>query len=148
MITEYAATKGVRTCTENHGMICQDADRVEKIINKVNNPNFGWLVDIGNFMCTNGDCAKSVEIGSKYVFHVHVKDFHTFDAPCDGAFATAEKKQYIQGAIVGEGVVPVKECIDILKNKGYNDYFTIEFEGLEDCVEALKKGMEFIKSCE
>ena len=48
-VTEYAETKGIKTCIENHGFFAQDPDRVEKLINAVNHKNFGALVDIGNF---------------------------------------------------------------------------------------------------
>ena len=44
-VTEYAARKGIRTCTENHGYVMQDANRVEELILAVNHPNYGWLVD-------------------------------------------------------------------------------------------------------
>ena len=48
-ITEYAAKKGIRTMSENHGTICQDSDRMELLVNTVAHPNYGLLVDIGNF---------------------------------------------------------------------------------------------------
>ena len=145
-VTEYAETKGIKTCTENHGFICQDADRVERIINMVNHKNFGWLVDMGNFMCTDGDCYESVKIAAKYAFHVHAKDFYLLDTP--GNTIKTSGGKYIQGSAVGKGVVPVKECLDELKLHGYNGFVTIEFEGTEDCIEALKYGLAFLKSWE
>ena len=36
-VTEYAAAQGVRTCTENHGYIFQDSERVKKLIDTVGN---------------------------------------------------------------------------------------------------------------
>lgn len=56
-VTEYAEQKGVKTCIENHGFFAQDAERVEKLINAVGHPNFGALVDIGNFACADEDSA-------------------------------------------------------------------------------------------
>lgn len=145
-VTEYAETKGIRTCTENHGFICQDAERVERIINTVNHKNFGWLVDIGNFMCTDGDCYDSVKIAAKYAFHVHAKDFYILKDP-DGAIKTTHGR-YIQGSALGKGAVPIKKCVDELKAQGYNGFITVEFEGTQDCLEALKEGLEYLKSCE
>ncbi len=145
-VTEYAETKGVKTCTENHGFICQDAERVERIIKTVNHKNFGWLVDIGNFMCTDGDCYDSVKLAAKYAFHVHAKDFYILKAP-DNTIKTSHGR-YIQGSALGKGAVPIKKCLDELKLQGYNGFVTIEFEGTQDCVEALKDGLEFLKSCE
>ncbi len=145
-VTEYAETKGIKTCTENHGYICQDAVRVEKIINTVNHNNFGWLVDIGNFMCTDGDCYDSVKLAAKYAFHVHAKDFYILKDP-DKCFKTTSGRN-LQGAALGKGAVPVKKCIDELKSQGYDGFITIEFEGTQDCLEALKDGLTFLKSCE
>ena len=72
--TEYAASKGIRTCTENHGRIFQAPERVEALIQAVGSDNYGWLCDMGNFMGVDADPAKSVAIAAKYAFHVHAKD--------------------------------------------------------------------------
>ena len=52
-ITEYAQSKGIKTCSENHGFVYQNPERVKAVIDAVAHPNYGWLVDIGNFMCTD-----------------------------------------------------------------------------------------------
>lgn len=46
-VTEFAAGLGVHTMIENHGYFFQDACRVKKLIETVNHPNFGWLMDHG-----------------------------------------------------------------------------------------------------
>src|SRR4051812_42243651 len=48
-VTEYAASKGIKTMVENHGFFCQESFRVEKLVTAVDHPNFGVLVDMGNF---------------------------------------------------------------------------------------------------
>ena len=75
-VTEYAATKGIKTCVENHGFFVQDPTRVEKLVNTVNHPNFGALVDMGNFACADANSPYSVGIMAPYAVHVHAKDFH------------------------------------------------------------------------
>ena len=74
-VTKYAEQKGVKTMTENHGFFAQDSCRVERIINGVGSPNFGALVDIGNFMCADEDPVKAVGVMAPYAVHVHAKDF-------------------------------------------------------------------------
>ena len=49
---------------------------------------------------------------------------------------------YLRGTIVGHGDVPVKQCIETLKRAGYNGSYSIEFEGVEENVFALKTGFE------
>ncbi|MBQ7050005.1 MAG: sugar phosphate isomerase/epimerase, partial [Firmicutes bacterium] len=81
-VAEYAATKGIKTMSENHGFFAQDALRVEKLINTVNHPNYGWLIDMGNFTCADENPTISVGIGAPYAFYVHAKDF--IIKPADG----------------------------------------------------------------
>ena len=38
-------------------------------------PNYGWLVDMGNFLCADDLPVHAVPIAAPYAFHVHVKDF-------------------------------------------------------------------------
>ena len=66
---------GIHTMVENHGYCAQDSDRVEKLINAVDHPNFGLLLDVGNFLCVDENPAQAVGKLLPYVFHVHVKDF-------------------------------------------------------------------------
>lgn len=147
-VTEYAAQKGIATMVENHGYFCQDAVRVEKLVNEVANPNFGLLVDMGNFMCADDEPAKAVGTVAKYAKHVHAKDFHKKSGngpdPGDGFFRT-RGGDYLRGAVVGHGDVPVYQCVQTLKRSGYDGYVTIEFEGVEDNEWAIKTGLANLK---
>lgn len=148
MVTEYAVQKGISTMVENHGYFCQDSVRVEKLVNEVANPNFGLLVDMGNFMCADDEPAKAVGTVAKYAKHVHAKDFHKKSGngpdPGDGFFRT-RGGDYLRGAVVGHGDVPVYQCVQTLKRSGYDGYVTIEFEGVEDNEWAIKTGLENLK---
>ncbi|MBR3768722.1 MAG: sugar phosphate isomerase/epimerase [Clostridia bacterium] len=147
-VTKYAKTKGIRTCIENHGFFAQDSARVEAIINGVNSDNFGALVDIGNFMCADEDPAVAVGNVAPYAFHVHAKDFHfkkgTDFIPSDGFFMT-RGGNFLRGAIIGHGAVPVTQCMRILKNSGYNGFVTVEFEGMENAKTGVKCGLNTLK---
>ena len=144
-VTKYAEQKGVGTMTENHGYFSQDAARVEKLINTVAHPNFGPLVDIGNFMCADEDPVKSVGIMAPYAKHVHAKDFHWKSGmeqnPGEGWFQT-RAMNYIRGAIIGQGEAKVYQSIKILKKAGYDGYITVEFEGMEDNLKGIRIGKD------
>ena len=145
MVTEYAAEKSVITMVENHGFFCQDSERVAALVGAVSHPNFGALVDIGNFLCADEDPAKATGNIAALALHVHAKDFHVKsgagDNPGKGWFRS-RGGNYLRGSIIGHGNVPVRQCLGNLKRAGYNGYVSIEFEGMEDCVEALKIGRE------
>ncbi len=147
-VSKYAEQKGVKTCTENHGFFSQDASRVEKLINTVAYDNFGALVDLGNFMCADEDPAISVGIMAPYAFHVHAKDFHLKSGmdinPGAGWFNT-RAGNYLKGTIIGHGDAKICQSIEILKRNGYDEFVTIEFEGLEDNILGISLGLENLK---
>ena len=128
-VTEYAATKGIRTSVENHGYFYQQSDRVEALMKAVDHENFGWLVDIGNFMCADENPLDAVKVGVNYIAYAHVKDFYYKDkseARPDGYFRT-RADNHLCGSVLGDGVVPVKECLDLIKGVGYDSWVTLEY---------------------
>lgn len=147
-VTVYAEKKGIMTSIENHGLFVQDSERVEKLINKVGSKNFGALIDIGNFMCADEDPAHAVGILAPYAKHVHAKDFHfksgMLPNPGEGFFKS-RGGNYLRGAIVGHGNVPVDQCVNILKASGYDGYISLEFEGLESPIVGTTIGLQYLK---
>ncbi len=147
-VTEYAAAKGIATMVENHGYFCQDSTRVERLVNAVAHPNFGLLVDMGNFMCADDEPAAAVGRVASFAKFVHAKDFHKKSGsgpnPGDGFFRT-RGGDYLRGAVVGHGDVPVCQCLQTLKRSGYDGFVSIEFEGVEDNEWAIKTGLENLK---
>ena len=144
-VTEYGATLGIRTCTENHGFIAQDSDRVEKLFNTVDHDNYGLLVDVGNFLCVDEDPIHAVSRVAPYAVHAHVKDFIYFDEAVEGRTIMTRGANYIAGAVIGEGVVPVRQCLKILKRVNYDGYVSVEYEGREDCIAGIERGLANLK---
>lgn len=144
-VTEYAKTLGIRTMTENHGTFVQESARVEALIEAVDHPNFGALVDMGNFMCADEAPEKAVGVMAPLAFHVHAKDFLykpcTARNPGKGWFGT-RGGAFLRGTVIGHGVVPVEACLRILKNAGYDGTVAIEFEGMEPCEKAIALSRE------
>ena len=147
-VTEYAAGKGVRTMSENHGFFCQESLRVERLVTGVQHPNYGLLLDMGNFLCADEDPAQAFGRLAPYAFHVHAKDFHVKSgdgvAPQNGFFTT-RGGNYLRGAIIGHGEVPVLQCLRILKKNGYDGWATVEFEGMEDAETGVAFGLENLR---
>lgn len=143
-VTEYAQTKGIKTTVENHGYFCQDSDRVEKLFCAVNHPNFGLLSDMGNFLCADEAPEHAFSRVAPYAFYVHAKDFHVKSAmmpdPGEGFFRS-RSGNYLRGAIIGHGDVPIKHCLTALKRVNYDGYIAIEFEGMEEPIKAISIGL-------
>lgn len=147
-VTEYAKSKGVVTCTENHGFFSQDSARVEKLINAVGDENFGALVDIGNFMCADEDPCKAVGVLAGYARHVHAKDFYFISGdstdPGEGFFRT-RAGNYLKGAVIGHGQAHAAQSLGVLKRAGYDGWISVEFEGAEDNLTGLRIGLNNVK---
>ena len=146
-VTRYAETKGIRTMCENHGQFCQEALRMERLLNAVNHPNFGLLLDIGNFICADDAPEESVGRLVPFAFHVHVKDFHLKPGtlPCPGrGWNQSRGGNWWRGAIIGHGNVPVAQCIRTIFRSGYQGALSVEFEGMEDPFLGIEIGRENI----
>ena len=141
-VAEYAQGKGVKTCSENHGFFFQDSQRMLHLISTVNHKNYGALVDMGNLLCADEDPIYGVSNLSTVAFHAHAKDFivkkGTEFFPAGQGFITTRGGNGIRGTIVGHGQVPLKQCLQILKNSGYDGTVVVEFEGVEDVMTAVQ----------
>lgn len=147
-VTEFAAGLGVHTMIENHGYFFQDSARVKNLIETVDHPNFGWNMDMGNFMCADEVPTEAVKVAAPMAVHAHAKDFH-YKAkgeyvPKQGWFGTRGGNA-LRGSIIGHGEVNVPECLKILRGAGYDGWLSVEFEGIEDCLMALRADLANLK---
>ena len=142
-VTEFAADLGIKTMVENHGYFCQDSERCEKLVCSVNHPNFGMLIDMGNFICVDENPGLAVGRLIPYAFHCHAKDFHlkpgTAVFPGQG-WNLSRGGNYWRGSIIGHGDVPIIQCLRIMKRGNYNGVLSIEFEGMEDVLLGIDLG--------
>ena len=148
MVTKFAADQGIKTMVENHGFFCQDSERVEKLVNGVNHPNFGALIDIGNFLDADESPALAVARMMPYAFHCHAKDVHV--KPGAGAnpgsgWCLSRGGNYLRGAIIGHGDVPIAQCLRIMRNAGFSGVLSIEFEGMEETLTGISLSLENLR---
>jgi sugar phosphate isomerase/epimerase len=148
-VAEYAARSGIRTMTENHGQFLQESRRVEELVLAVDHPNYGLLVDIGNFLCADEPGLAALPTVMPYAFHVHAKDFlwksGAQGRPDDSWFPT-RAGNYLRGTVLGHGVVSVAQCLAFIKNSAYRGNISLEFEGAEEPLDAIRRGFEFLKA--
>ena len=88
----------------------------------------------------------ALPIAAKYAFHAHAKDFLLkSEKPSDEWFPT-RNGNFLRGTVVGHGVVPVRECVKTLREAGYDGWLSLEFEGMEDNLPALRAGLSYLRS--
>lgn len=144
-ISDYAATKGIKTCCENHGRIWQQPERILTLINEVNHPNFGWLIDCGNFTGADVVPLGAVSALKNHACHVHAKDLIFRKEPVAG-IAPSAAGYYKKSVPVGEGDVKVDECLKLIFEAGYNGYVTVEYESDYPVIEGITKSAKFIRN--
>ena len=146
-IADYAAAKGIRTCSENHGRIAQDSDRMEAFVTLVNHDNYGLLVDMGNFLCVDEDPVTAVSRVANFAFHAHAKDMLILPHDTDPAGLIATRGAgLLRATAIGHGSVPVERCIRVLKRAGYDGWLSLEYEGREDCLWGIAEGKKNLES--
>ncbi|MFD2115873.1 sugar phosphate isomerase/epimerase family protein [Paenibacillus yanchengensis] len=147
-IADYAAQFGITTTIENHGFSVQQSDRVQQVLLAVDRPNFKTTLDIGNFLCVDEDPMVGVKNNLPYASLVHVKDFYIrpFDEdPGEGAWIKTTHGNFIRGSIFGQGDVEIRKIFKYIKESGYDDKLTLEFEGMEECLEATRISLNNVR---
>ena len=111
----------------------------------VNHPNYGWLVDMGNFLCADEPPMHALPIAAPYAVHAHAKDFLLKrENPGEGWFPT-RNGWVLRGTVVGHGVVPIADCVQVLRDAGYDGWLSLEFEGMEENLTALRCGLAYLR---
>ena len=147
-IADYAAKRGVKTCSENHGLIAQDSTRMEAFAALVDHDNYGLLVDMGNFLCVDEDPVTAVSRVAGFAVHVHAKDMRICSPDTDGGVGIIKTRGMngLKPTAIGEGSVPVARCIAILKKAGYDGWLSLEYEGREDCIAGITRSIAALRS--
>jgi len=147
-IADYAAQYGITTTIENHGMGVQHSDRVQRVVQSVDRPNFKTTIDVGNFLCVDEDPIVGVKKNLPFASLIHFKDFYyrPFDEnPGGGRWFETANGNFLRGAIIGHGDIDIRKVVKLIKDSGYDGYVSIEFEGMEECREGSKIGMENLR---
>lgn len=146
-IADHAAQYGITTSVENHGYYVQASDRVQALLHAVDRPNFKTTLDVGNFVCVDENPVTAVKSNLKYASIVHIKDFYirpSYRNPGEGWFKSTGGN-FLRGAIAGHGDIDLWEIIRAIKSSGYDGFFSIEYEGMEDCLTGTKIAFDNVK---
>ena len=145
-LLQYVDQQDRETAAATEKLAKEMTGRMEKLFAAVDHDNYGLLIDVGNFACVDEDSVKAVSRLANYAVHVHAKDFvkKAFGTPdVEGErYLTTRGCNKLVACAIGDGDIPVAQCMAILRKAGYDRYVTIEFEGAEDCLQAIARGRE------
>lgn len=145
-VAEYAGEKGMSCIYEDQGFLMNTVDRLGSLISKINMPNTGVCLDVGNSLFY--DIEPEVFAGSfaPLIKHVHVKDYiRKATYPGKDWFRTI-CGNYLYVAPIGHGVVNFEKVISILLEAGYDGYYSLEGGGIpSDMLGGIKRSMETLE---
>lgn len=144
--SRYAASKGKRLALENHGTLAGRGEQVRGLIEdvraKAGNDALGANPDTGNFLIVNQLSHEAIAEVAKYAYMVHFKDFAPEPKGHTGfAYSTIDGRKVV-GTAVGEGTVDLAKCIGELKKAKFDGWLSVEFEGEEDPLNAVRRSIE------
>jgi sugar phosphate isomerase/epimerase len=143
--TEYAESKNVVLCLENHGLFAGKSEQVLGIIRDVGSDSLRSTFDMGNFLLVDEEPGDALETLLPVVAHVHGKDFIRVEEGFAGESYEALSGSRYAGKVLGEGGVDVRGLLERLQSGGYDGWVSVEFEGNEEQKEGSIRSVEYVK---
>ncbi|MPM86940.1 hypothetical protein SDC9_134033 [bioreactor metagenome] len=146
-VYDYAEQTGVKCIYEDQGYIFNGCERFDALLNEVNR-DIGLVADLGNILFVGETPEEFVGHFAPYISHVHVKDylFKSGNGLYPGEeWYNTRNGDYLRGTVVGHGTVDFEKILKIPLSTGYEGYYSMEYDGLEDAMQASKIGQRNIK---
>jgi len=147
--SKYASAKGKRLALENHGTLAGRGEQVRGLIEDVRkmagNDALGANPDTGNFLIVHQESHEAIAEVAKFAYMVHFKDFKPEPEGYGGFAYTTIQGEKVIGTAVGEGSVDLERCIKELKDAGFDGWLSVEYEGDEDPLTAVRRSIENAK---
>ena len=145
-IYDYAEKIGVKAIYEEQGFIFNGIDGIGKLIDAVDR-EIGIVADFGNIAQSGDDLLEFIEKYSDRIVHAHIKDAFLTDKPISVHSLKTLTGRYMTETNIGEGVVKIKEAIDLLVKFGYEGFYGTEFAAQNDNSPYISKALDFVDSC-
>ena len=144
-----AAEYGVTVTVEDFDDIKSPCCRMEWLRYLLENvPELRYTFDTGNFRYCLEDAAEAYGLLKQYVSHVHCKD-RSYDVAAsspNGDNGKADLSGAVMcPAIVGDGVIRMRELVYQLISDGYNGTLAIEHFGANDQTEYMKASADNLR---
>lgn len=127
-IAYYAGERGLSCIYEDQGFFVNTVDRLGSLISKIDMPNTGVCLDIGNSLFYDVPAEAFAGAFAKLIKHVHVKDYIINESaayPGKGWDYTISGK-WLKNCLPGTGAVNMERIFSILLSEGYDGFFSLE----------------------
>jgi len=131
-VGEHAEDAGVLVAVENHGGVTATGAQCLRLLEPVTSPAVGLNYDPANFRHATEDALAALLVTCDRVNYSHWKDVHYVDG----------EPEY---CAVGEGVIDWQPIVDHLIASGFDGYWAIEYEAVEDVERGTRDSLACLK---
>lgn len=125
-LAPHAAAHGVVLCLENVGRgYGKSAAELAHMVDTVQSPGLQVYYDVGNALAFGNDPVAEIEFLGRRIGEVHIKER---DAD-----------------LLGEGIVPIPECLAALRELGYDDWLVLETAPTADPEQAAACNLKYLR---
>jgi L-ribulose-5-phosphate 3-epimerase len=144
-LAEFGASHGVVTSVEDHGFFMNSSERVLRLIDAVDHPNFCFTVDVGNFLCVDENPHVATRRALPLASFVHFKDFYVRQVEPGPGWLKTHGGQFIRGAVFGYGDLDARGLVAAVVASGYDGFVSLEYEGNEPTLFGCETGLANIR---
>ena len=123
----YCQHLGITCLYEEQGMYFNGVKNFGRFFTEMQKrfQNVGVCGDFGNILFADEDPYEFFKTFLPHIKHVHVKDYEKRFVPTDGCLQS-KKGTFLKDVPLGKGIVPVRECLKLLRGINYDGYFSLE----------------------
>lgn len=143
-LLSYAKGSGVTVAIENQSTTTRPDSKIadiKEILSAL--PDLKYILDSGNYYCVRENVLTAYRELKDRLVHVHYKDWRMSEY---GA-VVRENLPRLDGVVIGEGILPLAELAEKLKEDGYTGNVVLEINKLGYTVQELDLSAEFLRSC-
>ena len=144
VVFDYAQSVKVECVYEDQGYCVNGIRRFERFLRALGRPA-GVVADLGNILFIGEQARDFVGRFAPLIRHIHVKDYLFKDGRTDypgGGWYKTLGGDYLRGTVIGHGVIPFRRVMAQLIDAGYDGWYSMEYDGLEEMKTAHALGLE------
>lgn len=146
-IANFADGYGITCIYEQQGFCVNGFDNYVLFYDEMKKrcANVGVCADFGNSLFVGEQPTKLIEKYVSDIKQVHFKDYITKNTSVNPGLHWRElpNNNWLRNIMVGHGEVEYDKCLKLLKDSGYNGYYSLELAHPEPFDEGVKQAMEY-----
>lgn len=147
-IADYAKNFGITCIYEDQGYYFNGVDNFRDFWGRITGrcDNVGICADMGNILFANQNAHDFLRVFAKDVRHVHIKDYiHKKADQCPGKYwLYANDGYWLRETMIGSGAVNYELCMKLLKDAGYDGFFSLELTHPEPYEAGVEQSIEYV----